>query len=723
MPANTHIFRSEGSAPAGAVAEPGDRELERLSIDTIRVLAMDAVQKANAGHPGTAMALAPLGYTLFRRVLRANPEDPQWPGRDRFVLSSGHACVLLYSLLHLTGYDLGLEDLEQFRQWGSRTPGHPERGHTPGVEVTTGPLGQGVANAVGMAIAERVLAERFNRPGKEIVDHRTWVICSDGDLMEGISQEASSLAGNFALGKLTFCYDDNRITIDGTTALSFDGENHVDRFAASGWHVQRVSDAEDTDALAAALAAAAAEPERPSFIAIRSHIAYPAPHAVDTAKAHGAPLGEAEVRATKEVLGFDPDVTFGVDERVYEHMSLRESGARAQREWQERFERWSAALPELAAEWRRSQEGRLADGWREALPQFETGEAVATRSAGQKAMAAFSQFAPTMIGGAADLVESTKTVFEGAGQFSAVHAGRNVPFGIREHAMGAIVNGAAAHGGIVKPYGSTFLMFSDYMRGSVRLSALMGLPVVWVWTHDSVGLGEDGPTHQPVEHYLSLRAIPNLWVIRPSDANETSVAWRVALERDDGPVALLLTRQGVPVLERGDGAGQAAELERGGYVLWESDGGEGHAHTLSGSTAAEPGHERPGEAAPQLPGIVLISTGSEVAPTLEAGRRLAQSGTRVRVVAMPCVELFAAQDSEYRQRVLGHSGVTRLAIEPGASEGWWKWVGDQGDVLGLDRFGASAPGSVVLEQLGFSVEHIEQRARALLERVNDGALR
>jgi transketolase len=721
MPANTHNFRSEGRVAGGLVAEPAERELERLSIDTIRALAMDAVQRANAGHPGTAMALAPLGYTIFRRVLKANPRDPAWADRDRFVLSSGHACILLYSLLHLTGYDLGLDDLKQFRQWGSRTPGHPERGHAPGIEVTTGPLGQGVANAVGMAIAERVLAERFNRPELEIVDHRTWVICSDGDMMEGISQEAASLAGNFALAKLTVCYDDNHVTIDGTTSLSFDGEDHLARFEASGWHVQHVADAEDTDALASALAAAAAETERPSFIAVRSHIAFPAPKAVDTAKSHGAPLGEDEVRATKEVLGFDPDRTFEVEERVYEHMSLVEQGARAQEEWQERFDRWSDALPSLAAEWRRCQDGELADGWREALPQFEAGDSLATRSAGQKAMSAFSEYAPTMIGGAADLVESTKTVFEGAGQLSKVHAGRNVPFGIREHAMGAIVNGAAAHGGIVKPYGSTFLIFSDYMRPSVRLSALMQLPVVWVWTHDSIGLGEDGPTHQPVEHYAALRAIPGLWVIRPSDANEASVAWRVALERRDGPVALLFTRQNLPVLERGAGAGQATELERGGYVLWDS--ATGHAHTVSGSSAALPGHARPGEAAPQMPGIVLISTGSEVAPTLEAGRRLAADGTQVRVVAMPCVELFEAQDHGYRESVLGHSATTRLAIEPGATAGWWKWVGDQGDVLGLDRFGASAPGKVVLEKLGFSAEHIEERARALLDRVNDGALR
>jgi transketolase len=668
-----------------------EREIRELSIDTIRGLAMDSVQKANAGHPGTAMALAPLAYTLFERVLRVNPQDTDWPDRDRFVLSSGHACVLQYALLHLCGYDLSLDDLQQFRQWGSRTPGHPERGHTPGIEVTTGPLGQGVGNAVGMALAERFLAERFNRPGHELVDHRTYAICSDGDLMEGISQEAASIAGHFGLDKLTLCYDDNRITIDGTTALTFDSESHTARFAAEGWHVQRVEDAEDVDALTHALAVAREHEDRPSFISIRSHIAYPAPHAVDTAKSHGSALGEDEVRATKEVMGFDPDKRFWVDERVYEHMSLRDSGAAAQREWQaKRMDPWREAFPEMAADWDLAWRGKLRDGWREALPKFEAGEEIASRSAGQKTMAAFAEFAPTMIGGAADLVESTKTVFDGAGEFSRVHAGRNVPFGIREHGMGAIVNGACAHGGIVKPYGSTFLMFSDYMRGSVRLSALMGLPVVWVWTHDSVGLGEDGPTHQPIEHYASLRAIPDLWVIRPGDANETTAAWQVALERDDGPVALLLSRQNIPTLDR-DEVASADLLARGGYVLWDSVSGE-------------------------TPELILISTGAEVPTTLHAAQALAQDGVSVRVVSMPCIELFEAQTQEYRDEVLPRAVTARLAVEPGATSGWWKWVGLDGDVLGLDRFGASAPGTTVLEKLGFTSENIVGRARALLDR-------
>jgi transketolase len=670
-------------------------ELRKLSIDTIRGLAMDAVQRANAGHPGTAMALAPLGYTLYERFLRTNPADPQWQHRDRFVLSSGHACILQYALLHLTGFDLTLEDLRSFRQWGSRTPGHPERGHTPGVEVTTGPLGQGFANAVGMAIAERYLADFFNRPGHEVVDHHIYVICSDGDLMEGISQEAAAIAGHFGLGKLVVCYDDNHITIDGSTTISFDSERHLDRFAAEGWHVQRVDDAEDVDALERTIETARAEVERPSFIQVRSHIAYPAPNAVDTAKAHGAPLGEDEVRAAKEAMGFDPDRDFWVDEGVYEHMSLREQGAELQEQWErDRVGPWREAHPELAREWERAWAGKLRDGWREALPAFDAGEKLATRAAGKRTMAAFSHFAPTMLGGAADLVESTMTLFEGAGQFSRVHAGRNVAFGIREHAMGAIVNGAAAHGGIVKPYGSTFLIFSDYMRPSVRLSALMGLPVVWVWTHDSVGLGEDGPTHQPIEHYAALRAIPNLWVVRPADANETSVAWRMALEREDGPVALLLSRQAIPVLDRGELAA-ADELARGAYVLWEA-----------------PGRSENGRRAPEL---ILISTGAEVAPTLAAGQALADDGASVRVVSMPCMELFEAQGESYREHVLPAACPARLAVEPGASMSWWRWVGASGQVLGLDRFGASAPGTTVLEELGFSEENILARARALLD--------
>jgi transketolase len=714
---------SESSVRTGSVLPDGEREIRKLSIDTIRGLAMDAVQKANSGHPGTAMALAPLAYTLYRHVLRLNPSDTLWRDRDRFVLSAGHACVLQYALTHLCGFQLSLEDLKSFRQWGSRTPGHPERGHTPGVEVTTGPLGQGVTNAVGMAMAERFLAERYNRPGVELVDHHTYAICSDGDMMEGVSQEAASIAGHFGLGKLIVCYDDNRITIDGTTSISFDTENHIARMHADGWHVQRVEDSEDVEALHAALLAARAETERPSFISVRSHIAYPAPHAVDTAKAHGAPLGEEEVRATKQAMGFDPDLTFHVDDRVYRHMSLLESGAADQRAWEQREALWRQAYLELAADWDLAWSGRLREGWQAALPSFEAGEQIATRSAGQKAMAAFGPFGPTMVGGAADLVESTKTVFDGSGVYSRVHTGRNIPFGIREHAMGAIVNGLAAHGGMVKPYGSTFLIFSDYMRPAVRLSALMGLPVMWVWTHDSVGLGEDGPTHQPVEHYAALRAIPRLWVIRPGDANETTVAWRVGLEREDGPVALLLSRQNLPVLDRSR-MGAAEGLARGGYVLWDSSShGAPAASGSDGAGGGVPSFEdvpasgRGDSAGDSDAEIVLIATGSEVAPTLQAGKDLAGSGPappRVRVVSMPCMELFEAQPSDYRDSVIPRDVPARLAVEAGVSMSWWKWVGDDGDVLGIDRFGASAPGTTVLKELGFTADRIAARARSLL---------
>jgi transketolase len=689
------------SSTHASMLPAGEREVRELSINTIRALAMDAVQKANAGHPGTAMALAPLGYALYRHVLRLNPLDTAWRDRDRFVLSAGHACVLQYSLSHLCGFDLTIEDLEGFRQWGSRTPGHPERGHVPGVEITTGPLGQGIANAVGMAMAERFLAEQFNRPGYQPVDHHTYAICSDGDMMEGVSQEAASIAGHFGLGKLTVCYDDNRITIDGTTSISFDTENHSARLHADGWHVQRVEDSEDVNALYRALQIARAETERPSFIQVRSHIAYPAPNATDTAKAHGAPLGEDEVRATKRVMGFDPDLTFHVDKRVYEHMSLRESGAAAQQESERREQAWRERYPELVDNWERAWSGRLREGWREALPSFAAGEQIATRSAGQKIMAAFNSYAPTTAGGAADLVESTKTVFDGAGEFSRVHVGRNIPFGIREHAMGAIVNGLSAHGGMVKPYGSTFLIFSDYMRGSVRLSALMELPVVWVWTHDSVAVGEDGPTHQPVEHYAALRAIPHLWVMRPADANETTQAWKVALEREDGPVALLLSRQNLLVLDRSE-VGAAEGLGQGAYVLWES-GGAG--------TASGPG----GPSSPDgnALDLIFIATGSEVAPTLQAARDLAAQGTRVRVVSMPCMELFEAQHSDYRDSVIPRE-VPRIAVEAGATMSWWKWVGDSGEVIGIDHFGASAPGPTVLEKFGFTADSIASRARAFL---------
>ena len=661
-------------------------ELEQRSIDTIRTLAMDAVQQANAGHPGTAMALAPLAYLLYTETMRHNPANPHWPNRDRFVLSAGHACILQYAALHLSGYNLSLEELKRFRQWESLTPGHPEVHHTPGIEATTGPLGQGFANGVGFGIAERFLGERFNRPYDEIVDHRVYVICSDGDLMEGVSNEAASIAGHLGLGKLVYFYDDNHITIDGTTSLSFSEEDKGARFAAQGWHVQHVDDANDLDLFREAIANAQAETDRPSLVVVRSHIAFGAPHAVDTAKAHGSPLGADEVRATKEALGWDPDQTFVVPQEVAEHMNKVERGIALEGEWQRGFDAWSAKYPALREEWELAHSGKPKPGWVEALPEFAPGEEIATRDAGAKIMEAFKHFTPTMLGGAADLVESTKTEFKGGGVFSATHAGRNIAFGIREHAMGSIVNGFVLHGGILKPYGSTFLIFSDYMRPAVRISALSSLPVCWVWTHDSVGLGEDGPTHQPVEHYAALRAIPNLWFVRPADATETVGAWQVALEREDGPVAFALTRQKVPTLAETSREGVA----RGGYVLWESDGS---------------------------PELLLLATGSEVALALAAGKRLAEQGTSTRVVSLPCWELFEAQPKDYRDDVLPPDVKARLSVEAGVSLGWARWVGDEGDSISIERFGASAPGPTVLEKLGFTVDAVVERALALRTRV------
>ena len=663
-------------------------DIEQRSIDTIRTLAMDAVQRANAGHPGTAMALAPLAYLLYTEVMDHNPANPQWPDRDRFILSAGHACILQYATLHLAGYNISLEELKRFRQWESLTPGHPEVHHTAGIEATTGPLGQGFANGVGFAIAERFLAERYNRPYDEIVDHRVYCICSDGDLMEGVSNEAASIAGTLGLGKLVYFYDDNHITIDGTTSISFT-ENRGGRLAAQGWHVQYVADANDLAELRAAIAAAQQETERPSLIVVHSHIGYGAPHAVDTAKAHGAPLGEAEVRATKVALGWDPDETFVVPDEVREHMNVTNRGIALEEEWQRKHAAWAAKYPAVKEDWDQVHTGKPRPGWVDALPEFAPGEELATRDVGAKVMEAFKRYAPTMIGGAADLVESTKTEFKGGGVFSATHAGRNIAFGIREHAMGAIVNGISLHNGMLKPYGSTFLIFSDYMRPSVRLSALSKLPVVWAWTHDSVALGEDGPTHQPVEHYAALRAIPNFWFVRPADATETVGAWKIALEREDGPVGLALSRQKLPTLEhtRRDG------VARGAYVLWES------------------------EESNRVPDMILIGSGSEVALALASARALDEQGVRARVVSMPCWELFEAQPSDYRDDVLPPDVKARISVEAGVALGWKKWVGDEGDSISIEHFGASAPGNTVLEKFGYSVDNVVARSLALHARV------
>ena len=663
-------------------------DIEQRSIDTIRTLAMDAVQQANAGHPGTAMALAPLAYLLYTEVMDHNPANPQWPDRDRFILSAGHACILQYATLHLAGYNLSLEELKRFRQWESLTPGHPEVHHTAGVEATTGPLGQGFANGVGFAIAERFLAERYNRPYDEIVDHHVYCICGDGDMMEGISNEAASIAGTLGLGKLVYFYDDNHITIDGTTSISF-REDRGARLAAQGWHVQYVADANDLAALREAIANAQAETEHPSIVVVHSHIGFGAPHAVDTAKSHGAPLGEDEVRATKVALGWNPDEHFVVPDDVREHTNGVARGAELEQSWNAKVDAWAAKYPALREDWDQVHTGKPRDGWVEALPDFPAGEDVATRDAGGKTMEAFKPFTPTMIGGAADLVESTKTEFKGGGIFSATHAGRNLAFGIREHAMGSIVNGIALHGGMLKPYGSTFLIFSDYMRPAVRLSALSQIPVVWAWTHDSVGLGEDGPTHQPVEHYAALRAIPNFWFMRPADARETVGAWKVALEREDGPVGLALSRQKLPTLERTSVDGVA----RGAYVIWESEQANG------------------------TPDLILLASGSEVHVALEAAERLAADGVHGWVVSMPCWELFEAQPDEYRDEVLPPAVKARLSIEAGVELGWSRWVGTDGASISIERFGASAPGPTVLEHLGITADAVVARALALREPV------
>ena len=662
------------------------KDIEQLSIDTIRTLSMDSVQQANAGHPGTAMALAPIAYLLYREVLRHNPANPHWPNRDRFVLSAGHACILQYTALHLAGYNLSLEELKRFRQWESATPGHPEFRHTEGIEVTTGPLGQGFGNAVGIGIAERFLAGKYNRPHHTVVDHRTYVICSDGDMMEGVSNEAASIAGQLALGKLVYFYDDNHISIDGSTSISFSGEDKGRRLEAQGWHVQHVADVNDLQALRAAIDAAHDVTDKPSMIIVRSHIGYPAPHATDTAKAHGSPLGEDEVRATKEVMGWNPDEHFVVPQEVAAHMNAVERGQQLEDEWRQTFETWSQAFPDARESWDAAWQGRVAK-W--SLPEFKPGEALATRKASRQVMQAFKDAVPTMVGGSADLVESTYTEFEGGGLFSRQWAGRNIAFGIREHAMGAIVNGIGVHGGCVKPYGSTFLMFSDYMRPAVRLSALMKLPVCWVWTHDSVGLGEDGPTHQPVETYAALRAIPNLWFMRPGDANEVSHAWKVALERQDGPVAFSLSRQNVPTLDRSDLA-DASGVERGAYVLWDSA---------------------------DSPDLILLATGSELGLALEAARKMAAGGTAVRVVSMPCWELYEQQPAEYRDEVLPPDVKARLSVEAGVAFGWAKWVGEHGDSVSIEHFGASAPGPTVLDKFGFNVDNVVSHATALLARV------
>jgi len=670
-------------------------ELEQLAINTIRTLSIDGVQKANSGHPGAPMGAAPMAYVLWTRFLRHAPTHPDWADRDRFVLSAGHASMLLYSLLHLTGYDLTLDDLKSFRQWGSRTPGHPEYRLTPGVEATTGPLGQGLTNAVGMAIAERRLAFEVNRPGHDIVDHWTWVLASDGDLQEGIGSEAASLAGHLRLGKLIVLYDDNHIQLDGPTSMAW-SEDVTARFEAYGWHTRRVADGNDLDAIEAAIEAARAD-DRPSLIAVRTHIGYGSPNRQDSQKAHGQALGPDEVRLTKEAYGWDPDRSFYVpDEAGALFRAAVPAGEAMYVAWEERYYHYRDAFPEAAAEFRRRERrAGLPDGWDADLKAYETGAEVATRNASQDAIAALAPRLPELFGGAADLSESNLTDVKGEPSFSADEPGRNLRFGVREHAMGGIANGLAYHGGFI-PYVATFLTFSDYMRGSVRLAALTGLHVIYVWTHDSVGLGEDGPTHQPVEHYAALRAIPNLWFVRPGDANEATAAWRLAVERRDGPVALALTRQKLPTLAAtAELAGEG--LRRGGYVLRQA------------STEAGGGK----------PAIILVATGSELQLAMGAAEALEADGTSARVVSLPCWERFEAQPTAYRDAVLPPDVGKRVTIEAGVSLGWERYAGDEGAIVGLDHFGASAPAPTIFANLGFTVERVTDVAR----RVARGELR
>ena len=655
-------------------------DLDRLCATTLRTLAMDAVQQANSGHPGLPMGAADMAYVLWTRFLKHNPANPAWPDRDRFILSAGHGCMLLYGLLHLSGYDLSLEDIKRFRQWGSRTPGHSEYGLTPGVETTTGPLGQGFTNGVGMALAEAHLAARFNRPGHPVVDHYTYAIVSDGDLMEGISHEAASLAGHLGLGKLIYLYDSNSISIDGPTSLAFT-EDVAARFEAYGWHVQAI-DGHDMVAVEAALGAARAETTRPSLIVARTHIGYGSPNRQDTAKAHGEPLGEEEIRLTKERYGWPLEPKFRIPEEVRvrfrEHAS---KGAVREAEWRKTFTRYQQEHPEPAAQLQAALAGELPKAWDAGLPNFPTEKPLATRAASGKVLDALASRIPTLIGGSGDLTPSNNTLPKGE---RAVRrddlSGRYIHFGVREHAMGGILNGLSLHGGLF-PYGGTFLIFSDYMRPSIRLAAIMHQPVIYVFTHDSVGLGEDGPTHQPVEHLASLRAMPNLVIIRPADATETVEAWRVALSRRDGPTALVLTRQALPVLDRSVLA-PAAGVTKGGYVL---------------SDASDPS-------------VILIGTGSELHLALASQKLLAERGVAARVVSMPSTDLFDRQPSEYREAVLPPGLRARVSVEAGATFGWERYVGSHGTVVGLDRFGASAPYKVIFENLGLTAEAVTAAA-------------
>lgn len=668
------------------VAAGPHTDLDLLCINTVRTLAMDAVQQADSGHPGTPMALAPLAYVLWTRHLKYDPANPDWPDRDRFVLSCGHASMLLYAALYLSGYDLTLDDIKKFRQWGSKTPGHPEFGHTAGVETTTGPLGQGTGNAVGMAIAEAILASNFNRPGHDLVNHFTYFLASDGDLMEGISHEVCSLAGHLKLGRLIGIYDDNHITIEGDTNLAF-SEDTARRFESYGWHVQRVADGNDLAALDQAITGAKKMPDRPSLIIVRTHIGYGAPTKQDTAEAHGAALGVEEIKGAKQNLGWPSQEPFYVPAEALDRW--RKAGARGREirtSWETRFAAYRKAFPELGAELERRLSGKLPAGWEQALPNLSADAAQATRAASGKVLNAIASRLPELVGGSADLAGSTNTLIKGAGDFAAGHySERNFHFGVREHGMGAVMNGIALHRGLI-PYGGTFLIFSDYMRPAIRLAALCKLGTIYVFTHDSIGLGEDGPTHQPIEQLATLRTIPGLLVIRPADAAEVVEAWRVAINHRNGPVALALTRQKVAALDRKT-MPAADGLARGGYVLAEATG---------------------------APKVILIATGSEVELAVSAREKLQASGAPTRVVSMPSLELFAAQSREYRDQVLPPAVSARVSIEAGATQCWHALVGDRGRALGLDHFGASAPYQTLYKEFGLTVEKIIEAAKQVV---------
>jgi transketolase len=680
-------------------------ELDTLSINTVRFLSADSVQKANSGHPGLPMGAAAMAYVLWTRFLKHNPANPRWADRDRFVLSAGHGSMLLYALLHLTGYDsMPMEEIMNFRQWGSRTPGHPESHLTPGVETTTGPLGQGISNAAGMAMAEAHLAARFNRPGHEIVNHHTYVIASDGDLMEGVASEACSLAGHLRLGKLIVLYDDNKISLAGTASLTFT-EDVALRFGGYGWHVQRVSDGNDLDAIERAIRTAQGVADQPSIILVRTIIGYGAPHKQNTFEVHGSPLGPDELKAAKENLGWPAEPAFLIPDEALKHFRQAvERGAKAEAEWNKRLDAYSKAFPDLAAEFKRRAAGELPPGWDADLPTFPADpKGLATRKASEAVLQALGAKLPELMGGSADLNPSTFTVLKGQGDFQSTESpahgaqgtsggpwgyeGRNVHFGVREHGMGAAVNGLALHGGLI-PYGATFLIFSDYMRPALRLSAIMRLGAVWVFTHDGIGLGEDGPTHQAVEHYAALRAIPDLLFIRPCDANETVWAWRVAIQNRHRPTVLALTRQNVPTLDR-SALAPAAGLVKGAYVL-----------------------------NPQVenPDLILMATGSEVQHIVAAEKMLAERGVRARLVSMPCWELFEEQSAEYRQSVLPASLTARLAVETGVPLGWHKWIGEKGALVTLDRYGASAPAGVLMKQFGFTAENVAEKALRVIDK-------